>query len=152
MRPKRPILPSEDYLENTCQVRVRFQEVDSMRVTWHGHYLSYFEDGRNAFGRQFGFTYQDILEAGFVAPLVHVELDYLSPSRFDELLEVRTRMHFVPGARLYFSYSIAGEDGQVKVTGHTIQVFTDTQGELCFCRPPFFEAFLEEWKERAQKV
>jgi len=135
-----------------CQVRVRFQEVDSLLVTWHGHYLSYFEEGRHAFGRQYGFGYQHMIAAGFVAPLVHAELDYLSPSRFGEVLEVRTRLYFVDGARLHFSYRITGEDGQVKVEGHTIQVFTDAQGQLSFCRPRFFEAFLEEWKGSTQRA
>ncbi len=55
MRRHRWGTPSSDYLEVTTQVRVRFQEVDSLRVVWHGHYLSYCEEGRTAFGREFGF-------------------------------------------------------------------------------------------------
>ena len=34
------------YLEETTTVRVRFQAVDSLRSVWHGHYVSYFEEGR----------------------------------------------------------------------------------------------------------
>lgn len=151
-RRAKAIEPSEPFLETLCLVRVRFQEVDSLRVTWHGHYLTYFEEGRNAFGRQYGFGYQDILAAGLIAPLVHVELDYLAPSHFDELLEVRTRLHLVPGARLVFSYRVQGKDATLKVKGQTVQVFTDTKGELLLCRPAFYEAFLERWKGNVQAV
>jgi acyl-CoA thioester hydrolase len=152
VRARRASESTEDFLESHCQVRVRFQEVDALRVTWHGHYLTYFEEGRNAFGRKFGFGYHEILAAGFAAPLVHLELDFLLPSRFDELLNVRTRLHFEPGARLHYSYRITGEDGPVRVTGHTIQVFTDLQGTLMYCRPRFYEEFLEEWKASTQRV
>ena len=41
-------------LINSCKVKVRFSEVDSMAVVWHGNYVKYLEDGREAFGLQFG--------------------------------------------------------------------------------------------------
>jgi len=31
---------------------IRFSEVDSMGVVWHGNYIKYFEDGREAFGNK----------------------------------------------------------------------------------------------------
>ena len=45
---------ADGYLECAAEVTVRFQEVDSMGVVWHGHYLTFFEEGRAAFGREFG--------------------------------------------------------------------------------------------------
>ena len=93
--------PDRRFLSERCRVRVRFQEVDSLRVVWHGNYLTYFEDGRNAFGRRYDFGYEKILEAGFIAPLVHVELDYFYPARFDQQLEVETRLHLDLGARIH---------------------------------------------------
>ncbi len=35
-------------LINSTKFRVRFSEVDSLRIVWHGNYLKYFEDGRDA--------------------------------------------------------------------------------------------------------
>ena len=99
------------YLEQCTQVRVRFQEVDSLQVVWHGHYLSYFEEGRTAFGREFGFHYTDILEAGFVAPLVHIEIDYFAPARFGDILEVRTRLYPSEAARISFDYLVLDASG-----------------------------------------
>ena len=37
-------------LINQTRIRVRFSEVDSMQIVWHGEYVRYFEDGREAFG------------------------------------------------------------------------------------------------------
>ena len=33
--------------------KIRFSEVDSMNVVWHGSYALYFEDAREAFGKKY---------------------------------------------------------------------------------------------------
>ena len=38
-------------LKVTIKVPVRFSEMDPIRVIWHGNYLKYLEDAREAFGR-----------------------------------------------------------------------------------------------------
>ena len=48
-------------LEDICKVRVKFNEIDSMRRVWHGSYVSYLEDGRESFGRHFvGIGYEAV--------------------------------------------------------------------------------------------
>jgi len=137
--------PAQRFLANTCQVRVRFHEVDALRVVWHGHYLTYFEEGRNAFGREYDFGYEQILHAGFVAPLVHADLDYLQPARFDQLVTVRSRMHHDEAARIQFTYAIEDEQGTLLCAGRTIQLLTDLEGELVLARPGFLSEFYESW-------
>ncbi len=39
-------------LEDICRVQVKFSEIDSMRRVWHGSFVTYFEDGRESFGRR----------------------------------------------------------------------------------------------------
>ena len=41
-------------LSETVRVQVRFSEVDSIKMVWHGHYMTYMEDAREAFGRKYG--------------------------------------------------------------------------------------------------
>ena len=57
-------------LINSCKVKVRFSEVDSMAVVWHGNYVKYLEDGREAFGLQFGVGYNEIFDNGYMTPVV----------------------------------------------------------------------------------
>lgn len=133
--------PAPRYLAAATAVRVRFQEVDALGVAWHGHYVTYFEDARNAFGRAFDFDYQHILAAGLVAPLVHVELDYLAPARFGDLLTVTARLHPEPAARLQYTYRVADARDRTLATGRTVQVFTSGDGELVLTRPRLLEEF-----------
>lgn len=137
--------PSPRYLEHATEVRVRFHEVDALRVVWHGHYVGYFEEGREAFGRAFGLGYADMEAAGFVVPLVHVEVDYAAPARLGDVLTVVTRLHPAPAARLTFTYEVRAADARLLATGRTDQVFTDLEGKLALTRPPVYEAFLARW-------
>ena len=144
--------PGPMFLASTCQVRVRFQEVDALQVVWHGHYLTYLEEGRNSFGREYGFGYQDILAAGYVAPLVHVELDYFQPAHFDQVLTIETRMHLIEGASILFTYSIRDEETGARLAeARSDQVFTDLEGNLVLTRPAFQAALFASWEQQLQE-
>jgi acyl-CoA thioester hydrolase len=136
---------SDRFLEETTEVAVRFHEVDSMGVVWHGHYIAYFEQARVAFGNRYGIDYMTILREGFVAPLIRVEVDHLRPVRFGDALDVSARLHPEPGARMVFTYRAALRGGPEVVRGLTWQAFTDLDGELMLTRPPFFESWLSRW-------
>ena len=41
------------------ELEIRFSEVDIMKVVWHGSYPLYLEDAREAFGAQYGLSYQN---------------------------------------------------------------------------------------------
>ncbi len=133
-------------LKNETRIRVRFSEVDSMAVVWHGEYVRYFEDGREAFGRQYpGLGYMDIWHSGYLAPVVELDVRYKSPLRCNEEAIVETRYVETAAAKICFEYEIrrAG-NGMVVATGRSTQVFTDSKGELQLYAPDFYK----EWKKR----
>jgi acyl-CoA thioester hydrolase len=70
---------SEMVLKASVEVAVRFSEVDSMNIVWHGAYALYFEDAREAFGKQYGLGYLDIFGHGYYAPLVDLRFGYKRP-------------------------------------------------------------------------
>ncbi len=135
-----------DGLEDVCRVRVRFSEIDSMRRAWHGAYVSYFEDGRESFGRRYpGIGYADMQRAGVYAPLYDLHLKYFAPLALDDVAEVRTRYVYRPGARIDFEYKVFREaDGVLCAEGSTVQLFIDAGGTLMVDKPGYYEA----WQER----
>ena len=58
---------------------VRFSEVDSMNIVWHGSYPLYFEDAREAFGAKYGLGYMTIFSNGYFAPLVELSSEEEPP-------------------------------------------------------------------------
>ena len=75
MKRNRKIGSQEPSLITTTRTTVRFSEVDSMQVVWHGNYVKYFEDGREAFGREFDLTSLDAKKQGFALPIVKLSMD-----------------------------------------------------------------------------
>jgi len=154
---RRWTLPRGPYLESQAQIRVRFQEVDSLRIVWHGHYLTYCEEGRLGFGGEFGLGYDDLARAELAIPLIHAEVDFHAPALFGDLLHVRTRLHPVSAAQLHFRYRITREGpadppgGTLLATAFTVHAFTSLTRELWITRPPVYVEFLERWAPRLQE-
>jgi acyl-CoA thioester hydrolase len=134
--------PSDRWLEASTVIPVRFQEVDILGMVWHGHYLGFFETGRADFGQRFGLTYDDMLGAGFVLPVVHASVDYHQPARLGTDITVRTRLHPEPGAWVQSTYLVTASDGAELATGRTVQAFTRPDGELLVAPPRFYEEWL----------
>lgn len=134
------------YLEHRTAVRVRFQEVDALQVVWHGHYLSYFEDARAAFGDRYGFGVQDFLEAGLLAPVVETHCRYLLPARLGDTLEVCARWYPCEAARIEFSYSVYGSGARLLAEGRSVQVYTDRDWNLCLTLPALARDFYTRWQ------
>lgn len=133
-------------LEISIQRRVRFSEIDSMRRVWHGQYVTYFEDGREAFGRHFsGIGYADMQREGIYAPIYDVRLRCLAPLCLDDEFTITARYVYHPGARLDFEYTITRvADATLCCKGATTQLFIDKNGELMTDLPDFFQ----DWQTR----
>ncbi len=129
-------------LRHTTRIRVRFNETDPLGIVWHGHYVTYFEDGREAFGEELGIGYRHISDQGYLAPVVKCSCEYKMPLRHGDWADVETVFINNPAAKMTFRYTIRNAAKKVVATGETIQVFTDMNGELVLTTPPFFA----DWK------
>jgi acyl-CoA thioester hydrolase len=116
-------------------IKVRFNEIDAYRIAWHGHYVAWMEVGRNDLAGRFELSPDHIYTAGFLAPVVSLELKFLRPARFDEELFVRTSLRRAETATLEFHSTIVGADGAIRASGRTVHALTDRAGELQFALP-----------------
>lgn len=132
---------------NKTEVPIRFSEVDSLRVVWHGHYIKFFEDGREAFGREHGLTYLDVYDAdGLAVPIVDVQAQYKRPLEYGDSAVIETTFINSPAAKIIFDFKIySAKHGYLACEGQTTQVFMNpVTKELYITNPPYFEA----WKKR----
>ena len=108
--------------------RVPYADTDQMGVVYYGNYLTLFERARNELMRDAGYTYREFEAAGFALPVVHAEVDYKSPARYDDLLEITARVEEVKGIRCKIACEVRrqGED-RVLARGHTVHVFVDVK-------------------------
>lgn len=133
-------------LVSTIEFPVRFSEVDSMMIVWHGHYVKYLEEGREDFGRKYGISYMSIKANGYLAPLVKLTCDYKKTLSYDDNVIVETRMVDSDAAKIIYSFRIfRASDHELVATGESIQVFLDMNRELVLTVPPFFEEWKKKW-------
>ncbi len=131
-------------LTSLKEISARFSEVDSMGIVWHGHYLKYFEDGREAFGREYGLGYMDVYEKGFLIPIVNISCSFKKPIPYNQALIVETKFVDSPAAKILFTYRILDPQSEtIYATGNSEQVFITHDRELHLTIPDFFR----EWKK-----
>lgn len=135
---------TETALKVMHSIRVRFNETDALGIVWHGYYLHYFEDGREAFGRKHGISYLDTKAAGYVSPIIKSSCEHKLPLRYGDIATVETTFINTPAAKLIFRYKILNTENQIVCTGETIQVFVDDNNNLSLTFPQFFET----WKAK----
>ena len=127
------------------EIEVRFSEVDSMSIVWHGAYALYFEDARAAFGAKYGLGYLDIFGNGYYAPLVDLSFSYKQPLIYGKKARVDISYKNTDAAKIIFEYEIRSlEDNTLIATGRSVQVFLDKQYQLVWTNP----AFYEDWKKK----
>ena len=88
------------------EIKIRFCEVDSIKVVWHGNYVKYLEDGREDFGEKFGLQYLKIFENGFTAPVVDMRLQFKQSISVAESIIVETNYIPTKAAKIIFNYNI----------------------------------------------
>src|SRR5579859_717778 len=91
---------------SSSTLRVRFCDTDLMGIVHHANYLSYFEAGRVDWLRRRGVTYADWAARGIHLPVVEANVRYRAPARFDEVLDVETRMTQLRAYSLSFDYRL----------------------------------------------
>ncbi|MGY3091489.1 acyl-CoA thioester hydrolase [Hymenobacter sp. UYAg731] len=134
-------------LQSEKKLEVRFCEVDSMHIVWHGHYLQYLEEGREDFGRKFGLGYRQLAAAGYGIPIVDLQVSYKQSLRYGDALVVETRYRPTAAPKLCFDYRIRRADSrEIVCTGRTTQVFIDAHQQLLLLPPPCFTAWLQQWQ------
>lgn len=126
------------------QIRVRFNETDPLGIVWHGYYITYFEDGREAFGRQHGISYLDVFDCGYTTPIVKSVCEHKLSLRYGDVARIETTIVDTPAAKMIFRYKIFDVNNEIACTGETTQVFLDKKGELMLTNPPFYE----EWRKK----
>jgi acyl-CoA thioester hydrolase len=133
----------KDLIEEV-EVKVRFSEVDAMGIIWHGAYVKYFEDAREAFGKKYNLGYLYIHGNGFYAPLVEMNIQYKKPLQYEDTMLVKITYIPTDAAKIIFEYEIRNaKTGEICTTGKSVQVFLDAEYQLVLFNPPFYL----KWKE-----
>ncbi len=132
-------------LKDRTEVKVRFGEVDSMGIVWHGNYVKYIEEGRESFGHKYGISYLDIYANDVMAPVVKMNIDFKKQVQYGDKLIIETEYIDTEAAKIIFNYKIFRKsDNELMAIGSTTQVFIGLDREMILYAPQF----VIDWKEK----
>ena len=126
---------------------IRFSEVDSMNVVWHGSYMLYFEDARELFGEQYDLSYMGYVRHGYYAPMVEMNIQWKKPILYGMRPRIDIIYRPTVAAKVVFDYEIHDTaDESLLATAHSVQVFMDLNYQLVLYSPKFYEEWQQRWK------
>jgi len=114
-------------LKHEIKIRVRYGETDQMKYVYYGNYAQYFEMGRVEWLRNLGVTYKNMEEKGIMLPVTNLNINYLKPAKYDDLLTIKTTLIKKPTAKIEFEFEIYNETNELLTKGYTALVFIDIQ-------------------------
>jgi acyl-CoA thioester hydrolase len=114
--------------EHLSTVRVRYAEADPMNVVYYGNYAQYFEVARVESLRAMGISYKEIEAMGIMLPVVELNIKYLRPAKYDDLLTMKTMIKTLPtDHKIQFDQEIYNEEGKLLTIGVVKLYFMDNK-------------------------
>ena len=120
----------------TIDIAVPFYDLDPAGIVWHGNYVKYFEVARCAMLQLFDYNYDQMLESGYMWPVIDLRVRYVQMIRFKQRIKVTATLREWE-YRLAIDYLITDADSGARLTkGNTAQVAVDIKTrELCLMSP-----------------
>ncbi|HFD10924.1 MAG TPA: tol-pal system-associated acyl-CoA thioesterase [Crenotrichaceae bacterium] len=129
-------------------VRVYYEDTDAGGVVYYANYLRFFERARTEWMRASGFEQDQLRQQHqLVFAVRSIEVDYLFPARFNQLLLVDTHITQFRGASILFSQQISSTEPdtiQVLCRAHVRIVCINAQSFTPCPIPDFLKSELQK--------
>jgi acyl-CoA thioester hydrolase len=120
------------------QMRVRYGETDQMGYLYYGNYAEYFEVGRVETIRSLGLSYKELEDVhGIWLPVVSLEMRFVRPAYYDDLLTVRSTIKRLPDTHIVFHTDILNPQGKICVGGRVRLCFFEAAQKKVVPAPDF---------------
>jgi acyl-CoA thioester hydrolase len=141
-------LPLRIPLAASVDLVVAFHDADPLGVAWHGNYFRYFDTARTAMLEQIDYGYRQMLESGYVWPIVKAEVKFIRPLRFGTPIRVQAEL-LEWDFRLKLGYTVYDAEGVAATRGTTVQAAVDARTEELFIgAPEALKTRLRAWLAR----
>jgi acyl-CoA thioester hydrolase len=88
-------------------VRIYYESTDAGGVVYHSEYLKFYERARTEWLRSLGFEQPELRSRdGVIFVVRDMQIKYLQPAKFNELLEVRSRLVEIGRSRFVFEQEL----------------------------------------------
>lgn len=120
--------------------KVQYYETDKMGIVHHSNYIRWMEEARVYFFEIIGYNYSKLEEEGIISPVVEIECNYKVPTKFEDSVEIETKIKEFKGVKLVFEYLMKNcKNGQIVAQGSSKHCFINNEGKPIILKKDFPE-------------
>lgn len=135
--------------KHEIQLRVRYSETDKMGYVYYGNYTQYYEVGRVEALRSLGLRYVDFEnQMGIFMPVMSLNVRYLRPAYYDDLLILETRIPQFPDNKIKFNTEIYNEKKELINAAEIVLCFVETESRKRTSVPEIIKEKLQPYFEK----
>lgn len=136
---------------NTYSHKVQYYETDQMKIVHHSNYIRWFEEARIDYMEQIGVSYAGLEERGFISPVLSVNCDFKSMTRFGETVHIITELKEFKNVKYKFAYTVIDSvTKEVRAKGESSHCFINNEGNVISLKredKELFDLFYKEVSE-----
>lgn len=130
------------------EIEIRYSETDQMGVVYHANYVIWLELGRTQLIHDLGFSVTKIEAAGYVSPVMNVNISYKAAMRYGEKAIIRTWVKSQDRLRTVYAYEILHNDGTIAATATSEHILVKKES----FRPIAFNRVDEVWFNKYKEI
>ncbi|MDO5401941.1 MAG: acyl-CoA thioesterase [Eubacteriales bacterium] len=114
---------------NIYEHKVQYYETDQMAIVHHSNYIRWFEEARTDALEQIGFGYDKMEEIEVYSPVLSVNAEYKSMTRYADIVCIKTWVSKYNGVKMNVNYEISDKaTGEVRCIGESSHCFLNKAG------------------------
>jgi len=130
-------------MNHFMDVKIYYEDTDCGGVVYYANYLKYMERARTEYLASKGYSVRKLADEGTIFMVLRAEIDYKSPARYGDVIEVETWVRDITRVTTVFEHIMREKSSQrVLVECRAKVVYVDPQG-----RP---KRLTEEYVEKVQ--
>ena len=112
-------------------------DTDQMGYVHHNNYVKYYETARWELFEQLGIPYKEVEEKGFMLPVTRMDLKFIKPAFYDDVLTIETALHKISGAKIIFRYKLFNDSRTLLNKAEVTLAFINSVTRLPCLAPEF---------------
>ena len=93
------------YLENDYYIKPSFYDLDPMGVVWHGNYIKFMEQAREAMLEIIDYNYDIMTAKGVMWPIVKLEVKYINSIKLNQKVRIHTALtEYLNGMKIEYTF------------------------------------------------
>lgn len=124
-------------LKYRVKLRAAYADTDQMGFVHHANYVKYLENARWEAFRQMGIAYKDVEEQGILIPVIEMNLQFIKPIYYDDLLKIEMSFHMTCPTKLDVEYCIFNQADELIHTANTTLAFLKKDSKRPCAIPDF---------------